>query len=119
MGGKYRISLLNLVSRGPFLCWQHPSLLEIPPKAKRNSHPFERANAGKEGNAASSSRAHGGVDRYLERMRLSAGAIREFRGMDSQPHLLFQRAAQEATHGVSLPAGDLLELLQRSAFWTF
>jgi hypothetical protein len=32
---------------------------------------------------------------------------------------LFERAAQEAAHGMSLPAGGLLKLLQRSAARTF
>jgi len=37
---------------------------------------------------------------------------------DTQAHLLFDRAAQEAAHRMSLPAGGLAQLLERSAVGT-
>jgi hypothetical protein len=40
-----------------------------------------------------------------------ADAVWEFRRKAAQPHLLFERAAQEAAHRVGLPAGRLLQSL--------
>ena len=46
---------------------------------------------------------------------VGAPAVRQLGRIDAQAHLLFERAAEEAAHRVSLPAGGLLQLLEGSA----
>ncbi len=43
---------------------------------------------------------------------VGALAVITLGGIDTQAHVLFQRAAQEAAHRVSLPVGGLLQLLE-------